>query len=154
MTTPRDHVPRTRTRALFTFVIVSAPLAFVACSAISALHPGDLSTAVPCKEAAAFAMAELPERATNAKCESYSVMDRSYRGTWQMPRADVDAWITRYFPDREPSPATYTPCGADLCVRVQRDPMAQTTKGAYDIGVDIHFEPDGTALVDYSSTDY
>ncbi|MDH6539872.1 hypothetical protein M2167_002400 [Streptomyces sp. SPB4] len=138
---------------MLTFVIVSAPLAFVACSAFTH-HLGDASTEVPCKEAAAFAMAELPERAARAKCESYGVMDRSYRGTWQMPRADVDAWITRYFPDREPSPTTDTPCEAELCVRVQRDPMAPTTKGAYSIGVDIHFTPDGTALVSYSSTDH
>lgn len=32
--------------------------------------------------------------------------------------------------------------------------MAPTTKGAYDIGVDARLEPDGTAHVSYSATDF
>ncbi|MFD7031585.1 hypothetical protein ACFWAR_26535 [Streptomyces sp. NPDC059917] len=101
-------------------------------------------------------MAELPERATDAKCESDGVLDRSYRGTWQMPRADLDAWVNRYFPDREPPAATGIPssCKADLCVAVHRDPMAATTKGAYTIGLAADFEPDGTAHIRYSSSTY
>ncbi|MFF3215395.1 hypothetical protein ACFYYB_32740 [Streptomyces sp. NPDC002886] len=139
-------------------VIVSGLVMFAACSAVNVASRlrGDMPTDVPCKEAVEFAMAELPERATHAKCESHGVMDRSYRGTWQMPQADVDTWVTRYFTDREPPPAPGIPsqCATDLCVTVHRDPMAESTKGAYDIGLDIRFTPDGTAHVSYSSTDY
>ncbi|THA30647.1 hypothetical protein [Streptomyces sp. A1547] len=137
-------------------VIVSGLVMSAAYSAVNARHVGDMSTGVPCKEAVEFAMAELPERATNAECENYGVMDRSYKGTWRMPQADVDTWVTRYFPDHEPPPAPGIPseCEVDLCVTVHRDPMAETTKGAYDIALDIHFTPDGTAHVSYSSTDY
>ncbi|MFF3214303.1 hypothetical protein ACFYYB_27010 [Streptomyces sp. NPDC002886] len=139
-------------------VIVSGLVTFAACSVVNVASRlrGDMSTDVSCKEAVEFAMAELPDRASHAKCESHGVMDRSYRGTWLMPQADVETWVTRYFPDREPPSATGMPsaCAGDLCVTVHRDPMAETTKGAYDIGLDIRFTPDGTAHVSYSSTDY
>ncbi|MET9901975.1 hypothetical protein [Streptomyces sp. NPDC006446] len=105
-----------------------------------------------CEEALAFAAARLPAGASDQDCESYGVMDRAYRGTFRMPRADVAAWVAASFPDR--SGAADPGCAADLCVDVRRDPMAKTTKGAYGIGLEVTYEPGAGALVSFGAYDY
>lgn len=95
-------------------------------------HLADLNE-VPCEEAARFAMPEVPERATEARCESYGVTDTSCRGTWRMPQAEVDAWLDSFFPDRlrpgDPGFRLGSHCGASLCVTVLREPLAAAPRG-------------------------
>lgn len=75
-----------------------------------------------------------------------------------MPQDDVDPWLAASFPDRlmpgDPEFDQYAHCDATLCMTVLRDPMAATTKGAYDIGADVTYQPGGTALIGFSATDY
>lgn len=124
----------------------------------AALTQAGGTSEAPCREAVRFAKTQVPERATGATCESYGATDRTYKGTWRMPRADVDAWLDTYFPDRltpeDPAFRQYADCGASLCVAVLREPNGSTTAGAYSIGADVTYEADAMALVSFSATDY
>ncbi len=150
--------PRTSWRSAWSWwglAFAGVPLVLVASLLLLRLPDYEDGFSVPCEEALGFARAELPEQATDAECESYSLMDRAYRGTFRMPRAAFDAWVERFFPDREvPHPYATDSCDVDLCVRVERDPKVERGEGAYLIGLSARHDADGASRVEFDLSDY
>ena len=130
--------------------IAGLPVLFALLLLLASQARWDWEGPAPCEKALDFAMAELPEKARDAKCRRRGIMDSEYSGSFRMPRADLDAWVTRSFPDRGERPDSgyeTPPCTADVCVDVTRDP--RTTKGAHVITVTARHDADGTTLVEF-----
>lgn len=72
----------------------------------------DEPTDVSCAAAMTFAHGTLPTAATNEHCQSVYWQETEVNGTFHMPRADVDPWLSATYPQFEPD----ADCAEDRCL--------------------------------------
>ncbi|MBT2365468.1 hypothetical protein J7E88_09080 [Streptomyces sp. ISL-10] len=114
--------PRTRRPRRALWALLAVPLAV--CGAVVAWwvwaigsfmvsdDPFGTHSEVSCSTAMEFAHGTLPEKTTDEDCTIDQWMDDVVRGTFRMPRADVDEWLKAAYPDARPKEH----CADDVCI--------------------------------------
>jgi hypothetical protein len=90
--------------------------------------PFGTHSTISCSVAMEFAHGTLPEKTTDEDCSVDDWMDDVVRGTFRMPREDVDEWLASAYPNARPEEH----CAEDVCIEFgtsddPADPLAEPT---------------------------
>ncbi|MCZ4118993.1 hypothetical protein [Streptomyces sp. H39-S7] len=96
-------------------------------------------TDISCAAAMTFAHGTLPTGTTNEHCQSFYWQETEVNGTFHMPRADVEPWLSATYPQFEPD----ADCAEDRCLTYAfgTSDLADTVK------LSIRFEPGTSARI-------
>lgn len=76
--------------------------------------PFGTHSTISCSVAMEFAHGTLPEQTTDEECSVDDWMDDVVRGTFRMPREDVDEWLASAYPNVRPEEH----CAEDICIEI------------------------------------
>ncbi|NWF28995.1 hypothetical protein HW130_22505 [Streptomyces sp. PKU-EA00015] len=111
--------------------LVAGWFAWVMVSFMVSDDPFGTHSTISCSAAMEFAHGRLPERTTDEDCSVDDWMDDVVRGTFRMPREDVDEWLASAYPNARPEEH----CDEDICIEFgtsddPADPFAEPTPSA------------------------
>ncbi|MEV4333065.1 hypothetical protein AB0K02_21375 [Streptomyces sp. NPDC049597] len=105
--------------------------AWVMVSVVVSDDPFGTHSTISCSAAMEFAHGTFPEKTTDEDCSIDDWMDDVVRGTFRMPREDVDEWLASAYPNVRPEEH----CAEDVCIEIggsddSAGPFAEPTGSA------------------------